>query len=57
MIYGSKEYNQTLNWRYSALSFINYIEGKKNVAEIIYYQLAFKCGLMTLHYKFKSELF
>lgn len=43
--------------RYNALSFINYAEGKKNVAEIIYYQLAFKCGLMTLHYKFKSELF
>lgn len=43
--------------RYNALSFINYAEGKKNVAEIIYYQLAFKCSLMTLHYKFKSELF
>lgn len=38
------------------LSFMNYAEGKTNVAKIIYYQLAFKCGLMTLNYKFKSEI-
>lgn len=43
--------------RYNALSFMNYAEGRKNVAEIIYYQLAFKFGLMMLHYKFKSEIF
>lgn len=36
---------------------MNYAEGRKNIPEITYYQLAFKFGLMMLYYKFKSEIF
>lgn len=45
-----------LTGRYNVWSLINYSEGKKTAANITYLQLALRCGLMTLYYKFKSKI-
>lgn len=44
----ARDRSKHLIGRNNILSFMNYVEGKKNVAKIIYYQLASKCSLMTL---------